>query len=63
MNIRNFAVASSLVALALSTPALAADDGDAITVLATGQSQPVNETGQSVSVVDLSEIQSIQGRT
>jgi vitamin B12 transporter len=61
MNIRNFAVASSLVALALSTPALAADDGDAITVLATGQSQPVNETGQSVSVVDLSEIQSIQG--
>ncbi|WCT76094.1 TonB-dependent receptor plug domain-containing protein [Novosphingobium humi] len=61
MKIRYFAAASSLVALALSAPAIAAEDAGAITVLATGNSQPVDETGQSISVVDLAEIQSIQG--
>ncbi|NOW46802.1 vitamin B12 transporter [Novosphingobium sp. SG751A] len=61
MKIRYFAAASSLVALALSAPVLAAEDDGAITVLATGHSQPVDQTGQSISVVDLAEIQSIQG--
>lgn len=61
MKFHYFAAASSIV-LTASSPAIAAgDDTGAITVLATGTSQPVDQTGQSISVVDLAEIQSLQG--
>lgn len=65
MRFHYFIAASSLV-VAASSPAMAAsanadDDAGAITVLATGMSQPVDQTGQSISVVDLSEIRSVQG--
>lgn len=55
---------------AIAAPAMAQDDGqivfaddvvESITVTATGLDIPVNETGQPVTIVDLSEIQSVQG--
>ena len=35
--------------------------GDTITVVATGSQLPINQTGQSVSVIDQSEIEAVQG--
>lgn len=45
--------------LAVAAPAWAADDE--ITVLASGISEPVDSTGQAISVVDARELESIQG--
>lgn len=61
-----FLLGSSLV---LATPALAAEGSvdaqasadEQITVLATGQSAPVDETGQSIAVAGVQEIEAIQG--
>ena len=47
--------------LAVVAPAWAADGDEEITVLATGLSQPVDSTGQAISVVDAEELASIQG--
>lgn len=60
--------------LFIANPALAQDDRgpdvfidngvsreSAITVVATGYKLPLSQTGQSISVVDLAEIQSVQG--
>jgi len=50
------------VSVLAATPALAqeADPATDITVVATGLRQPVDQTGQAISVVGLSEIQAIQ---
>jgi len=50
------------VSVLAATPALAqeADPATDITVVATGLRQPVDQTGQAISVVVLSEIQAIQ---
>lgn len=45
--------------LAIAAPAWAAEDE--ITVVASGFSQPVDSTGQAISVVDAAELASIQG--
>lgn len=47
--------------LAVVAPAWAAEGDEEITVLATGLSQPVDSTGQAISVVDAEELASIQG--
>lgn len=58
------------ISLSSAAPAMAQTNDDIviadrkieeITVLATGLSQPVDETGQSINVVDLKEIEAVQG--
>ena len=55
---------------AIAVPAVAQDDSqiviadervEPITVTATGLELPVGDTGQSITVIDLAEIQSVQG--
>lgn len=59
-----YLLATSILACALAQPALADDVPDAdtaITVMANGRPQPVDQAGQSISVIGLEEIQSLQG--
>ena len=56
--------ASSILAVVAAQPVLAADvpgPETTITVVASGFAQPIDQTGQSVSVVGLEEIQTLQG--
>lgn len=52
---------NNLAAGAENNLAAGADDAGAITVLATGSSQPVDQSGQSISVIDVAEIRQVQG--
>ncbi len=55
-----FLLTSSAILVA---PALAQDrqDGEPITVVASGTAQPVSQTGQSISVIDADQIAAVQG--
>lgn len=56
--------AASILAVIAAQPALAEEApgaGTTITVMASGLPQPIDQTGQSISVVGLEEIQSLQG--
>lgn len=50
-----------LVFSGASGPALAQSSGNTITVVGDGFSQPVDQTGQAISVVGIDELQSVQG--
>ena len=56
-----FSSFASLVALAAAAPVAHAEEAPLITVVATGFSQPVDASGQAISVITADEIAAIQG--